>query len=120
MRNVGFKGRPEHIINYLRFIAEEARGILASLGLRSLDEAVGRSDLLELNTQLAVGKAATLDFSDMLHRVDGSILRWQGESYAQVTLDDKELMPALGKAHDIAVPGRQPARWYGGAFAVLC
>ncbi len=93
-----FKGKPEHIINYLRFIAEEARGILASLGLRSLDEAVGRADLLELNPQLAVGKAATLDFTAMLHSVDGDIVRWQGEHYTQSTLDDRELMPKLGKA----------------------
>ena len=93
-----FKGKPEHIINYLRFIAEEARGILASLGLRSLDEAVGRADLLELNPQLAVGKAATLDFSAMLHRVAGDVVRWQGEHYTQSTLDDRELMPRLGKA----------------------
>ena len=71
---------------------------MASLGLHSLDEAVGRCDLLELNPSLAVGKAATMDFTAMLHRVEGNVVRWQGESYTQSTMDDRELMPKLGKA----------------------
>ena len=41
-----FKGTPEHVVNFFFFVAEEAREILASLGLRSLDEAIGRVDLL--------------------------------------------------------------------------
>ena len=43
-----FGGRPEHIVNYFTFVAEEVRDLLAGLGLRSLGELVGRSDLLEL------------------------------------------------------------------------
>ena len=43
-----FGGRPEHIVNYFTFVAEEVRELLAGLGLRSLDELVGRSGLLEL------------------------------------------------------------------------
>ena len=43
-----FGGKPEHIVNYFRFVAEEVRGLLAGLGLRSLDELVGRAELLEL------------------------------------------------------------------------
>ena len=43
-----FAGRPEHVVNYFTFVAEEVRGLLASLGLRALDELVGRADLLEL------------------------------------------------------------------------
>ena len=42
-----FAGKPEYIINFLRFIAQEVREPLASLGLHSLDEACGRADLLE-------------------------------------------------------------------------
>ena len=42
-----FEGRPEHVVTYLTLVAEDVRAILASLGLRSLDEAIGRSDLLE-------------------------------------------------------------------------
>ena len=43
-----FAGRPEHIVNYFTFVAEEVRELLAGLGLRSLDELVGRADVLEL------------------------------------------------------------------------
>jgi glutamate synthase (ferredoxin) len=43
-----FAGRPEHVVNFFTFVAEEVRELLAGLGLRSLDELVGRSDLLEL------------------------------------------------------------------------
>jgi len=93
-----FRGKPEHVINYLLFIARETREILASLGLRSLDEAIGRTDLLEMNQELASGKAATLDFSPLLHRVEGAELRWQGGKHSQSTLDDEQLMPKLGKA----------------------
>ncbi|MBO7521413.1 MAG: glutamate synthase large subunit, partial [Opitutales bacterium] len=57
-----FRGKPEHVINYLRFIAEEAREILASLGLRSIDEAVGRSDLLDKDEALDFWKSKNLDF----------------------------------------------------------
>jgi len=60
-----FKGQPEHIVNYLRFVAQEAREILASLGLRSIDEAVGRSDLLEKDAALDFWKSKNLDFSEV-------------------------------------------------------
>ncbi|MBP5641226.1 MAG: glutamate synthase large subunit [Victivallales bacterium] len=93
-----FQGKPEHIIAYLRFIAEEARGLLSSLGLHSLDEAVGRTDLLEVNPAMAVGKASQLDFGPMLHRVEGDVIRWQGERNSQLTMDDEKIFPALGKA----------------------
>ena len=58
-----FKGRPEHIENFLRFLAREVREILASLGLRSIDEAVGRSDLLQKDCALDFWKSKNLDFS---------------------------------------------------------
>lgn len=58
-----FKGKPEHIRNFLNFVAEEVRIILAGLGLRSLDEAVGRSDLLDTDTALEFWKNKNLDFS---------------------------------------------------------
>ena len=101
-----FQGKPEHIINYLRFIADEARTILASLGLHSLDEAVGRSDLLEANPALATGKAATLDFTPMLHHIDGEVVRWQGEKNTTQTLDNEQLMPALGSVLQTFAPAR--------------
>ena len=64
-----FAGAPEHVVNYLFFVAEEVRELLASLGLRSLAEAVGRSDLLRRsNAGAEHWKARSVDLSALLHR----------------------------------------------------
>jgi len=63
-----FQGRPEHLVNYCRFLAEDVRERLAALGLRSLDEAVGRVDLLETDGAVTFWKARGLDFARVFHR----------------------------------------------------
>src|SRR6202022_3612015 len=63
-----FEGRAEHVINFFEFVAEEVRGHLAALGARSLDEIVGRVDLLEVAPAVEHWKARGLDFSAILHR----------------------------------------------------
>ena len=60
-----FAGQPEHVVNYFFFVAEEVREILAQLGFRTLDELIGRSDLLRTRAQSG-GKASTLDLSALL------------------------------------------------------
>ncbi|MDP2929348.1 MAG: glutamate synthase-related protein, partial [Candidatus Omnitrophota bacterium] len=65
-----FKGRPEYIVNYLRFVCEELREIMASLGIRRLDEMIGRADLLEPNESMLYSKGKALDFSKILYRPD--------------------------------------------------
>lgn len=64
-----FKGKPEHVINFMMFIAEEVRERLAELGFRSIDEAVGRSDLLETNEAMNFWKAKNLDFSSLFAKI---------------------------------------------------
>lgn len=61
-----FKGKPEYIETYLRFVARQTREILAKLGLRSLDEAVGRTDLLRVERAINFWKTKNLDFSLIL------------------------------------------------------
>jgi glutamate synthase (NADPH/NADH) large chain/glutamate synthase (ferredoxin) len=61
-----FRGTPEHVMSYFFLLAEEVREILASLGLRSLDEATGRADLLGARTDFAPRKARDLDLSRVL------------------------------------------------------
>jgi glutamate synthase domain-containing protein 3 len=63
-----FTGRPEYIINYFTFIANELRQIMSSLGIRKLEEMVGRVDLLELNQEILPWKAKEIDFSKILYK----------------------------------------------------
>ena len=66
-----FTGKVEYIENFLMFVAEEVREYLAALGFRTLDEAVGRSDLLHMNKAIEFYKAKNFDFSKILHTVSG-------------------------------------------------
>ncbi len=61
-----FKGQPEHVINFFFFVAEELRGIMASLGMRTLDEMIGRTDLLRADEAVDHWKARGVDLSALL------------------------------------------------------
>ncbi len=61
-----FTGKPEFVVNFMEFIAEEVREHLAALGLRTLEEAIGRNDLLDVDDAVAHYKAAGLDLSPVL------------------------------------------------------
>ena len=63
-----FAGKPEHVVNFFFFVAEEARTIMAQLGIRSFDELVGRADLLDTRKGIAHWKAKGLDFSRIFHQ----------------------------------------------------
>jgi glutamate synthase domain-containing protein 2/glutamate synthase domain-containing protein 1/glutamate synthase domain-containing protein 3 len=65
-----FKGTPEHVVNFFFFVAEEVREILASLGLRSLDEATGRVDLLGVSDAIEHWKARGVDLSHILTHIE--------------------------------------------------
>ncbi|MDP3700175.1 MAG: glutamate synthase-related protein [Hylemonella sp.] len=58
-----FSGKPEHVVNFFFFIAEEVRQIMAQLGIRKFDEMIGRADLLDVRKGLEHWKARGLDFS---------------------------------------------------------
>jgi glutamate synthase (NADPH/NADH) large chain len=62
-----FSGKPEFVVTFFEYIAEEVREYLAALGLRSLEEAVGRVDLLDSARAVAHWKAAGLDLAPVLH-----------------------------------------------------
>ncbi|MGH2912348.1 MAG: glutamate synthase large subunit, partial [Solirubrobacteraceae bacterium] len=65
-----FKGRPEHVVNFFFFVAEEVREILASLGLRTLDEAIGRVDLLGAQEAIEHWKARGVDLTHILAHIE--------------------------------------------------
>ena len=61
-----FSGKPEHVVNYFFFIAEEVRQIMAQLGIRKFDDLIGRADLLDMKQGIEHWKARGLDFSRLL------------------------------------------------------
>src|SRR5690606_10654967 len=61
-----FTGQPEHVINYLFLVAEEARGYMAKMGVRTFDELIGRVDLLEPDRAIARWKADGIDLTPIL------------------------------------------------------
>jgi glutamate synthase domain-containing protein 3 len=63
-----FAGKPEHVVNYFFFVAEEARQIMAQLGIRKFDDLIGRADLLDTRKGIAHWKAKGLDFSRVFHQ----------------------------------------------------
>jgi len=67
-----FSGRPEYIINYLSFVAEELRQIMSDLGVKSIDALVGRTEFLELNKQILPWKAKEIDLSRILYKPEVS------------------------------------------------
>ncbi|MDP3842491.1 MAG: glutamate synthase-related protein [Oxalobacteraceae bacterium] len=63
-----FSGKPEYVVNYFFFVAEETRQIMAQLGIRSYDELIGRVDLLDKSKAISHWKAKGLDFSRIFHQ----------------------------------------------------
>ena len=63
-----FQGRPEHVVNFFFFIAEEARQIMAQMGIRKFDDLIGRADLLDTRKGVAHWKAKGLDFTRIFYQ----------------------------------------------------
>ena len=65
-----FSGKPEHVVNYFFFVAEEARQLMAQLGIKTYDELIGRVDLLDKSKAITHWKASGLDFSRIFYQSD--------------------------------------------------
>ncbi|MDO9474688.1 MAG: glutamate synthase large subunit, partial [Caulobacter sp.] len=85
-----FTGKPEHVINYFFFVAEELREIMARLGFRTVAEMVGRVDRLEMRQALDHWKAEGVDLSKILHAVTD-----HGAGLSQSQTQDHGLEKAL-------------------------
>ncbi|MFI6521565.1 glutamate synthase large subunit [Spirillospora sp. NPDC050679] len=86
-----FSGKPEFVVNFFEFVAEEVREYLAALGFRSLDEAIGQVELIDTRRAVDHWKAAGLDLSPILHRPELPA----GASLRQTTVQDHGLDKAL-------------------------
>jgi glutamate synthase (NADPH) large chain len=86
-----FQGRPEHVVNFFFFVAEEVRSIMAQLGVRKFENLIGRADLLDTKRGIEHWKAKGLDFSRVFHQpaVPADVPR------RQVTEQDHGLAHAL-------------------------
>ncbi len=106
-----FTGSPDHTVNYFRFVAEDARELMAELGYRTLDELIGRVDLLEENPEIRPWKLPNgLDFAAILHKpeppFEGAPIRHvHGQDHGLEKALDNELIvrcaPALEKGEPV-------------------
>ena len=103
-----FRGKPEYVINFMRFIAQNLREYMAKLGVRTIDELVGRTDLLKVKEVPTSDRAATLDLSQILQNpYEGTktpmtynpkkIYDFELEKTLDERVLVKELFPALEK-----------------------
>ena len=65
-----FKGKPEHVVNYMYFVAQELREIMAKLGFRTINEMVGQSQKLNRNKAIDHYKSSGIDLTPILHKVE--------------------------------------------------
>ena len=90
-----FAGKPEHVVNFFFFVAEEARQIMAQLGIRKFDDLIGRADLLEKARAINHWKAQGLDFTRVFHLPDVPAAHLGGPARRQTALQDHGLDKAL-------------------------
>jgi glutamate synthase (ferredoxin) len=63
-----FAGDPSHVVNFMRFIAQEARELMAELGFRTVNEMIGRTECIEMRSEITQWKARGLDYSQLLYQ----------------------------------------------------
>ena len=100
-----FKGKPEYVENFMRFIAQELREYMAKLGVRTIDEMVGKSDLLKVKEDAKTPMAAKMDLSQILYNPyvgEKESVTFSPEKVydfqLEKTLDEKVLLKKLEKA----------------------
>ncbi|RST29484.1 glutamate synthase large subunit [Sphingomonas ginkgonis] len=97
-----FTGTPEHVINYFFFVAEELRAIMASLGVRRLDQMIGRAELLDVAPAVDHWKAKGVDLSGILYvpEVETKLERWNSEKQVHrlESVFDRDLITAAAPA----------------------
>jgi glutamate synthase domain-containing protein 2/glutamate synthase domain-containing protein 1/glutamate synthase domain-containing protein 3 len=105
-----FEGTPEHVVNYFFLVAEEAREIMARLGIRRIDDLIGRADLMEFDTVINHWKSAGVDLSAVLEpaSTDPDHIRHKVEDPPPVLDDalDHEIIAAARPALDRGEPVR--------------
>ena len=104
-----FRGQVEHVVNFFEFIAQEVRELMAQLGFRTIDEMIGRCDLLDMRQAIDHYKARGLDFSKIFYRPDMgpdvAVRRVREQEHGiEKTLDVTTLIPACAPALERGEP----------------
>ncbi len=118
-----FAGKPEHVVNYFTFLAEEVRELLAELGVRNLDELIGQTQYLEMDDAIKHWKNQGLDFSGILAKpqvgAEIATRRIQGQEHGLENQLDHRLLvlaaPALERKEKVKIelPIRNSNRTFG-------
>lgn len=103
-----FAGKPEYVVNFMRFIAEELREYMAKLGVKTVDELVGRTDFLEAKTDIyGSGRASKVDLSNILNNPyikEAASIRYDKKNVFDFelgkTVDERILIKKLSDAMD--------------------
>jgi glutamate synthase domain-containing protein 2/glutamate synthase domain-containing protein 1/glutamate synthase domain-containing protein 3 len=109
-----FAGQPEHVVNFFFFVAEEARELMAKLGIRKFNDLIGRSDLLDMRKGIEHWKAKGLDFSRIFYQpnmpADVARYRCESQDHGLARALDHELIagaaPALDKKQQVRLTHR--------------
>ena len=81
-----FEGRAEYVVNFFTFLAQQVREYLSEIGVHSLKEIIGHTELIEVNTANATDKQKTIDFTRLLHRPESEkALYWDRGAYTKVS-----------------------------------
>ena len=102
-----FKGKPEYVINFMKFIAQELREYMARLGVRTVDELVGRSEFLKKKEVTANPRASRIDLSAVLSHPYSAENNVPGtyDFELEKTLDETVLLQELGEKLKKGMPG---------------
>ncbi len=108
-----FRGKPEHVANFMRFIAQELREHMARLGVRTVEELVGRTDLLHVREHAVNERAATVDLSAILAAPEEGKVHFDPKDvydfHLEDTVDLRVLEPALKGALEKGTPAHVEA-----------
>jgi len=103
-----FTGQPEHVVNYFFFIAEEVRELMAAMGVRKLEELIGRTDLLDARKAVDHWKAKGLDFSRLFHKprmpAEVALFNTETQDHGLETVLDHELIAQARPAIENKTP----------------
>ncbi|UTE78815.1 glutamate synthase large subunit [Rossellomorea sp. KS-H15a] len=104
-----YTGDPEHVANFMRFVAQETRELMAQLGFRTINEMIGRTDILEANEAIDHWKGKGIDLSALLYQPDvpekvGRYATRKQDHELEKTLDFQELIPRCRKAIETGEP----------------